>query len=123
MEIYRELLMATDHPPAETLHKRLEKRLPTLSLDTVYRTLGTFERYNLIQRIETLESQARFEALGEQHHHFLCDDCGKITDFFWTNFDDLELPETVDGIGTIVRKNVVIHGQCESCRTAATTGT
>ena len=29
LEIYRELLESEDHPAAETLHKRLVKRLPT----------------------------------------------------------------------------------------------
>ena len=42
--IYTELLKSLDHPSAESLYKRLEKTLPTLSLDTVYRTLATFEK-------------------------------------------------------------------------------
>lgn len=60
-EIFRELAMASDHPAAERLYKRLLKRLPTLSLDTVYRTLATLENYGLIRKIQTPESQARFE--------------------------------------------------------------
>ncbi|MBC8317138.1 MAG: transcriptional repressor, partial [Desulfobulbaceae bacterium] len=39
LEIFRELAKALDHPSAESLYKRLQKKLPTLSLDTVYRTL------------------------------------------------------------------------------------
>lgn len=117
MEIFQDLLSSTDHPSAETLHKRLAKRLPTLSLDTVYRTLGTFEKFDLIQRIETLESQARFEALKEQHHHFLCDNCGKVVDFHWPDFDKMELPDDLKKVGSIDRKNVVIHGQCADCLT------
>ncbi len=116
LEIYRELLEATDHPSAESLYKRLEKRLPTLSLDTVYRTLGTFADLNLVHRLATVESQARYEALTTQHHHFVCDQCGKVVDFFWHAFDQVELPPGLSNIGTIDRSSVVVHGTCADCQ-------
>ena len=34
LEILRELDKATDHPSAETIHKRVQARIPTISLDT-----------------------------------------------------------------------------------------
>ena len=92
LEIYRQLLKAKDHPAAETLYTRLARRLPTLSLDTVYRTLATFERLGLVHRLETTGSQARYEALTSPHHHFLCDRCGKVIDFSWQDFDTLAPP-------------------------------
>lgn len=118
LEIYRALLESSDHPSAESLYRRLENRLPTLSLDTVYRTLATFEKYNLVHRLETKESQARFEPLGVRHHHFLCDRCGSVVDFFWPEFDTVVLPPTLDRIGTIERKNVVLYGRCAACLAA-----
>lgn len=44
LEIFRELAESTDHPSVEELHRRLVVKFPTLSLDTVYRTLGTLAR-------------------------------------------------------------------------------
>ena len=72
LEIYRELALSGDHPSAETLHQRLRKKVPTISLDTVYRTLATFARHGLINKVETTESQAQFEATGIRHHHLIC---------------------------------------------------
>ena len=72
VEIFRKLTEAHDHPSAETLYKRLQKKLPTLSLDTIYRTLATFEKHGLISRVETMKSQARFEAEMGEHHHIIC---------------------------------------------------
>lgn len=115
LEVYRELLEATDHPSAETLYRRLEERLPTLSLDTVYRTLATFEKLHLVHRIETTAAQARYEALTSRHHHFLCDGCGKVIDVFWRDFDAIRLPTTAEGIGAIDRTSVVMHGICTAC--------
>ena len=115
LEIYRELLESEDHPAAETLHKRLVKRMPTLSLDTVYRTLATLVKWNIVQRIETKESQARYEALASLHHHFLCDHCGKVIDFIWPAFDTIELPTALPGVGVVGRTSVVMHGRCTDC--------
>jgi len=119
LEIYRDLLAAHDHPSAETLYKRLEKRLPSLSLDTVYRTLATFERLKLVQRLETVESQARYEALTCRHHHFLCDICGQVLDFSWQSFDAMQLPSALTEIGTIDHTAVVVHGTCAACAQTA----
>ncbi len=115
LEIYRELLAAEDHPSAEALHNRLETRLPNLSLDTVYRTLATFEKLGLLHRLETRENQARYEVLGEQHHHFLCDQCGQVFDFSWPSFDAMDLPPDLDPIGHISRTSVIVNGTCATC--------
>ena len=115
LEIYRELAMSTDHPSAESLYKRLKKKLPTISLDTIYRTLSTLEEKNLIKRVQTVESQARFEAQMTQHHHLICDKCKQIIDFQWKGFDDAGLPEEVAQIGQIRNKNIILLGICREC--------
>ncbi|MDD3815829.1 MAG: Fur family transcriptional regulator [Desulfocapsaceae bacterium] len=116
LEIYRELAKATDHPSAEMLHKRLQKTMPTLSLDTVYRTLTTFEQHHLVKKVQTVDSQARFEAQMVQHHHLICDSCKEIMDFHWNSFDSTPLPADIRQWGTIRNKNVTIHGTCQKCQ-------
>lgn len=118
--IYTELLRSHDHPSAEALYKRLEEPLPSLSLDTVYRTLATFEKLGLVHRLETVSSQARYEARGLRHHHFLCDACGQVFDFFWPSFDTVRLPESLGEIGEIDRTSVVAHGLCTGCKAKKT---
>ncbi|MBA3016202.1 MAG: transcriptional repressor [Proteobacteria bacterium] len=115
LEIFRELASAEDHPSAESLHKRLQKRLAFLSLDTVYRTLATLEKYQLISKVETVESQARYEVEMDRHHHAICRKCGTITDFRWNSFDEDPLPETVKDWGWIEKKNITVHGVCGKC--------
>ena len=115
LEIFRELASANDHPTAETLYKRLLKTMPTLSLDTVYRTLTTFEEHELISRVQTTESHARFEAEMEQHHHAICLKCHRITDFHWDICDTGELPEHIAKWGQIRDKQITLHGICGEC--------
>jgi len=119
LEIFRELAVAGDHPSAETLYKRLLKRMPTLSLDTVYRTLATFEKHRLITKVGTVESQARFEADMDRHHHAICRQCGAITDFNWSSFDATQLPKEISGWGRVDKKNITLHGICGKCANAS----
>lgn len=115
LEIFQALVQATDHPTAETLHQRLIQGMPTLSLDTVYRTLGTFANLGLVNKVETSESQAHFEVSQVQHHHLICHKCKEIIDFQWQYIDNASLPEEVYSWGRIDRKNIVIHGTCQKC--------
>lgn len=115
LETYRELLSAQDHPTAEVLHRRLRERLPTVSLDTVYRTLSTLVNHGLINRIETKESLARFEVAGVGHHHLICRCCGQIMDFQWPLIDETSLPDEIRKWGRIDQKSVVVYGICQAC--------
>lgn len=113
--IFRELASACDHPTAEILYKRLQKNMPTLSLDTVYRTLSTFEEHDLISRVQTTESHARFETEMEQHHHAICKECGTITDFHWSDLEKIQLPSKIASWGRIDNQQITLHGVCEKC--------
>jgi len=115
LEVFKELAQATDHPTAEVLHQRLLQRMPTLSQDTVYRTLGTFLEIGLINKVETTESHAHFEVTEVQHHHLICEQCKKIIDFEWQQVDDAALPDETRLLGRFERKNVVVYGTCRDC--------
>lgn len=117
LEIYRELVQADDHPSAEMLYKRILERLPTISLDTVYRTLATLEKHGLITRVQTVESQARFEAKTVRHHHAVCSNCGAITDFTWDSFDETPVPAELKGWGKVAKRNAILEGICNACAT------
>lgn len=114
-EIYRQLVNQPDHPTAETLHKRILSTLPTISLDTVYRTLTTLEEHQLVARIQTAESQARFEAVYAPHHHLICSQCKRVVDFQWPVVDTLEPPADVAQWGQIDSKTIVMYGVCNNC--------
>ncbi len=115
LEIYRALLEIGGHPSVETVHRRLRDSMPTLSLDTVYRTLTTFEKLGLVRRVETVTREARFEIRSEPHHHFFCERCGQLIDFPWESFDRMDLPRAVDSLGRISERHVVVQGTCQRC--------
>jgi len=113
--IFQELVKTPDHPSAELLYQRIRKKIPTISLDTVYRTLTTFEKHGLVKRVDTVESQAHFEAAGMSHHHVICNQCGKILDFQWSELDSTALPDTLSRWGTVQSTSITIYGICNEC--------
>jgi Fur family peroxide stress response transcriptional regulator len=115
LEILRELVGAKDHPSAETVFGRVRKRLPTISLDTVYRTLSTFDELGMIMRVPVTGDQGRFDADTSPHHHFVCQRCKSIYDFMWHDFDELELPRGSAALGRADDRRVVVRGVCVNC--------
>ncbi|MBN1569517.1 MAG: transcriptional repressor [Acidobacteria bacterium] len=116
MEVFAELARSTDHPSPETLYHRLLPRMPALSLDTVYRTLATLAQHNIVQKVETVQSQVRFEAVQPPHHHLICRECHEICDFPWASFDRVQLPKEAGSWGIVEKKSVVLTGICSKCR-------
>ena len=115
LEIFRELAGSHDHPSVETIYKRLVKKLPTISLDTIYRTLNTLEKQGLVSKVDTAESQARFEAEMSPHHHIICNECGKITDFRSNDLDESVILAKVQEWGEVSRMSITLYGLCRDC--------
>lgn len=86
-----------------------------MSLDTVYRTLATFAEQGLIHKVETAESQGRYEVRQACHHHLICSRCKEIIDFEWPFFDQACLPEKLASWGSIENRNAVVYGLCSKC--------
>jgi Fur family transcriptional regulator, peroxide stress response regulator len=116
IEVYSELACASDHPSPEMLHRQLLPKMPSLSLDTVYRTLATLAQHHLVQKVETFQSQVRYEIVQPPHHHLICRECHAISDFQWASFDAASLPKETESWGVVERKSAVLTGLCKICR-------
>lgn len=114
MEIFHEVAKTNEHPDADTIFKRVRKRIPTVSHDTVYRTLASLEEMGLISRVAPLGLRARFDANREAHHHFVCTECGSITDVYLNK--EPPLPEGVENLGSVKSLHMQVRGICHKCR-------
>ena len=116
LEIYRELTGTDAHPDAETVFKRVRRKIPTISFDTVYRTLHTLEQAGLVVRIGPALDRARFDACLDPHHHFVCEQCGSIIDFQDDKLNGLPQFGTVSRIGSVHSISYVLRGVCLRCK-------
>ena len=115
LEIFREVAKTGDHPDAETVCRGVRERIPTVSLDTVYRALWLLEELGLIATLGPPRERARFDANLSRHHHFVCVRCGLIRDFYSDPFDELRLPDSVNAYGQVETMHVEVRGICLKC--------
>lgn len=115
MEIFIEIARTFDHPSVEAIYKRVKQRIPAVSLDTVYRTVTTFEHYGIINKLEVLDDRSRFDANLKVHHHFVCIQCKNVQDFYWPIFDTMDIPEEASKWGHVQYSHVEMRGTCKEC--------
>ena len=77
--IMEELCSVTTHPTAQDLYDMVRKRIPDISLGTVYRNLDTLSNSGLVLKFEKA-GQRRFDGDMSAHHHIRCIKCGCIDD-------------------------------------------
>lgn len=116
LEIFRELTGADDHPDAETVFRAVQRRVPTVSLDTVYRTLWMLRDLGLAKTLGPHRDAVRFDVNLERHHHYVCVRCGLVRDFDSTRLDGLNVPEAVKGFGSVMEAQVEVRGLCADCQ-------
>jgi Fur family peroxide stress response transcriptional regulator len=115
LEVFKAVARTDEHPDAEKVFEQVRSRLPTISLDTVYRTLTTLEKLGVISRVNVLQERARFDANMGAHHHFLCTECGAIKDFSSSELDNFRIPEEVQSWGKIKSIRVELRSTCKEC--------
>ena len=114
-EILRELAGSEEHPDAETILGRVRRRVPAISVDTVYRTLRLLEDKGVIARVGSMRDRARFDANTDRHHHFVCTECGMIGHFYSDAMDRLPVPREASEMGSVEGVYVELRGVCRKC--------
>ncbi len=113
--IFQELLKAKDHPTADDIHKRIVKKIPNISFDTVNRTLSTFSKIGMIKVVEGYGQARRYDPDMGIHHHFRCIRCGRIIDFHNKGYDNIAVPAEIKKRFAVTSKKVVLEGLCDTC--------
>ena len=121
LEIARVVAADETHPDAETVYRAVRERVPTISLDTVYRTLATLAERGLISRVMFTPGPARYDANAARHHHFVCTRCGLIRDVQDADLDAVKPTADVARIGRPEAVSVQFRGVCAACQSKEAT--
>ncbi|MDR1398183.1 MAG: transcriptional repressor [Desulfarculales bacterium] len=78
--ILEELGKVNTHPTAAELCTMVRRRMPHISLGTVYRNLDILSRSGAIARIDVGGEEMRFDAAVSRHYHLRCLRCGSVED-------------------------------------------
>ena len=74
------VLGTTAHPSAEQVLAETQKRLPAVSVATIYNTLHLFVEHGLLKALDIAEGHTVYDPCMDPHHHFVDDDTGYIHD-------------------------------------------
>jgi Fur family peroxide stress response transcriptional regulator len=122
LEIFREIAASTEHPDAETVFRGVRARVPTVSLDTVYRTLWLLDGLGLITTLGPRRESVRFDPNLEHHHHYVCLRCGLAKDFENAGLNTLSIPASVKKYGSVLTTHVEVRGYCATCAKETASG-
>ena len=78
--ILEELKKVRSHPTADEIYETVRQRLPRISMGTVYRNLDVLSECGLIQKLQPVRTQMRFDGNPREHFHITCTRCQRVTD-------------------------------------------
>lgn len=113
--IFEAVASSLEHPSAEGVHRAVQATTPTVSLDTVYRTLWLLTDLGLLNTLGLRQESVRFDANIESHHHYVCTRCSLVRDFESDDLRALKIPNEVTHFGQVVSTHVEVRGICDRC--------
>ena len=114
--ILDELGRCKNHPTADALYERVKKRLPRISLATVYRNLEILSEAGMIKKLEISGRQKRFDWDLDQHDHIFCVQCRRVDNIEIERDQKLSLPPGQDQGYQIAGCRVEFFGVCPKCQ-------
>lgn len=112
--IFRVLHDNPTHPTAEAVHAEVVADMPSVSLRTVYATLHDLAEMGELVQLDLGTGSSRFDPNVSEHHHLVCDGCGRVQDV------DLAVPTfELDVDATrgfhVDATQIVLRGRCSTC--------
>ncbi len=114
--IYDVLRAIEGHPSPEEVYARVKRRIPSISLATVYKNLHLFIEAGIFQQVSLHHGSMRMETNATRHHHLLCVRCKAIHDIDAEVLGLQEEPRQLPGGFMMQRMSVDVLGLCADCQ-------
>ncbi|MBN2586219.1 MAG: transcriptional repressor [Candidatus Fermentibacteraceae bacterium] len=115
IEVYLEVVRSSGHPSVAEIFQEIRKKLPSITLDTVYRTLWKLSELGLISPLTSSGGGVRFDPRIEHHHHFTCAKCSRTFDFHSGALDEIPIPRAASDLGQVWDAHMEVRGICSAC--------
>ena len=104
-----------DHPTADVVYMNVRKEFPNISLGTVYRNLTLLSDMGELSRLRLGDGVDHFDAITTPHYHFVCQDCGSVTDLNLSIMDSFNDVAGDECDGQINGHVAYFYGSCKQC--------
>ena len=103
------------HPTADWIFERVRTTLPKISLGTVYRNLSVLKDEGMVREIYGSDRRAHYDAVTTQHAHFICAECGSISDVH--NLPECDWRAAKELVGCeVTEQRIEFVGVCPGCQ-------
>jgi len=113
--ILEELRKVRSHPTAAEVYKMVSKRMPKISLGTVYRNLELLEKMGEITKLPCPGGQNRFDGNPKEHYHIRCLICGRVLDITSPPKISLDCLMSKTNDYEITGHRLEFFGKCSQC--------
>ena len=113
--ILEELRKVNTHPSADEVYEMVRKRLPRISLGTVYRNLEILSESGDIQKLEPGCTLKRFDGNPSEHSHIRCIRCDRISDVPMIPGFEIDLEQVSASGFEITGHRLEFLGVCPQC--------
>lgn len=109
----RQVIETTGRPlTAQEICELAQEQVPGLGIATVYRNVKALEKSGFAQSVDLPNEPTRYElAALDHHHHFQCDDCGKVFDVHGCPGVRALLPQGFE----LRSHEILMFGRCVEC--------
>ena len=104
------------HPSPEEVFVRVRKRVPAISLATVYKNIHLFVERGVLKEVSMHHGSLRVELNNKRHHHMVCSHCKAITDIEEKALRVFPAPRLLPGAFKVERYAIDAIGICAACQ-------
>jgi Fur family peroxide stress response transcriptional regulator len=113
--IWETLISMHGHPTPETVYEAVRRRIPSISLATVYKNVNKFVEAGMVGQVSLHHGQTRIETKMAAHHHLICVGCRSIIDLDERDLEPVKLKKRAPEGFQVHRYSVEVHGLCRKC--------
>ena len=116
MAIVKILAESENHPSVESIHDRIKKEFPTMSLATVYRNVVLIKSLGEVLELGFPDGSNRYDGHNPTPHpHVICIKCKKIVDPDLDSLDEMKNEVASETNFTILNHRLDFFGICSNC--------
>lgn len=106
------------HPTIEEIYEEVKKSFPSISLATIYKNINTLKDAGVVTELNP-GGKLKYDINLTPHFHAICENCGKIEDFYREDLIQMCKESIEKGVGKKIENlDITFHIVCEDCAKA-----
>jgi len=105
------------HVTIDEITETVQKRLPTTAIGTIYKNIQQLVDAAILREVSIEGQKSRYETSKSSHIHFICRECGSVTDYPVDTKKQFTDICTKEGFA-LEAESVNLYGVCSACKSA-----